>query len=279
MSPKFKNLIVRTVTGAIYVAIMVVCFLRPLAMMFVFTLISGMAIWEFCSLVNERPGVTVNRFICSAAGVFLSLAMFAYCAGLSSAVAFIPYLITIIYIFISELYLKHEDAINDWAYSMMSQLYIALPLSTINILAYYRGEFYYLVPLCIFVFLWCNDTGAYLCGSVFGKHKLFYRVSPGKSWEGSIGGGIIVLIVSAIVYLIEPGNASGMSMMEWMGLGLTVVFFGTWGDLIESLLKRTLHIKDSGNILPGHGGMLDRFDSAILAIPAAVVYIYTISQL
>lgn len=274
-----NNLIVRTVTGVFYVAIMVVCFMRPLAMMFVFSTITGMTVWEMCSLVNERDGVTVNRFICSAAGVFLSLAMFAFCSGLSSAVAFIPYLLTIIYLFISELYLKHEDPITDWAYSMLSQLYIALPLSTINILAYYRGEFYYLVPLCIFVFLWCNDTGAYLCGSLLGRHKLFPRVSPGKSWEGSIGGGIIVLIVSALVYLLEPDNLSGLTMPGWMGLGLTVVLFGTWGDLTESLLKRTLHIKDSGNILPGHGGMLDRFDSALLAIPAAVIYIYTISLL
>lgn len=277
MSPKLKNLIVRAVTGFFYVAIMVVGFMRPLAMMFLFAIITGMTIWEFCGLVNEREKVSVNRFICSAAGIFLSIAMYGFCTGVTGAVVFIPYLITILYLFISELYLKQEDPIHDWAYSMLSQLYIALPFATINILAYYKGEFYYLLPLSVFIFLWCNDTGAYLSGSLFGKHKLFPRISPAKSWEGSIGGGILVALIAALIWYIEPDNRSGMNITEWMGLGLVVVFFGTWGDLVESLFKRTIGIKDSGNILPGHGGMLDRFDSSLMAIPAAVVYLYTLS--
>lgn len=282
MSPKVKNLIVRTISGVLFVAIMIAGFLRFDAMVFLFTLITGMAVWEFTGLINEREGVTVNRFICSAAGMFLNLAMGGYCSGLTPALIFIPYLITIIYLFISELYLKQEDPIHDWAYAMMSQLYIALPFSCINIIAFTTGEFYWLLPLCIFIFLWCNDTGAYCSGSLFGKHKLFPRVSPGKSWEGSIGGGILVLAVAALVSYLEPTTAegvgrSGMNILEWMGLGLVVVFFGTWGDLVESLFKRTLGIKDSGNILPGHGGMLDRFDSSLMAIPAAVVYLYTLS--
>lgn len=279
MSPKLKNFIVRTISGIFFVAIMIVGMLRPIAMMFLFPLITGMAVWEFTGLVNDRSGVTVNRFICSAAGVFLCLAMAGFSSGLTPAVAFIPYLITIIYLLISELYLKQEDPIHDWAYSMMSQLYIALPLSCIFILAYSGGEFYYLLPLSIFVFLWCNDSGAYLCGSLLGRHKLFPRVSPGKSWEGSIGGGIIVVAVAALIGYLEPDHQSGLTIIEWMGLGLTVVFFGTWGDLVESLFKRTLGVKDSGNVLPGHGGMLDRFDSSLMAIPAAVVYIYTLSIL
>ncbi len=267
----------RTVTGVFYVTIMVVCFLRPIGMAFVFALIIAMSIWEYCSLVNEREDITVNRFICAAAGVFLSLAMFGFCSGLTPALVFIPYLVTILYLFISELYLKQGDAIGDWAYSMLSQLYIALPLSTVCILAYYTGGYYYLLPLSIFIFLWCNDTGAYVVGTLFGRHRLFERISPKKSWEGSIGGAVLVLAVAALVWRIEPGNASGLTLVQWLGLGATVVVFGTWGDLVESLFKRTLHIKDSGNILPGHGGMLDRFDSAIVAIPAAVVYIYTLS--
>lgn len=124
-----------------------------------------------------------------------------------------------------------------------------------------------------------NDTGAYLSGSLFGKHKLFPRISPKKSWEGSIGGGILVLIIAGVIgYYANSGNNTHLlSMPEWIGLGLVVVIFGTWGDLVESLLKRTIGIKDSGNILPGHGGILDRFDSSLLAIPAATVYLYTLS--
>lgn len=281
MSQKLKNLIVRSISGATFVAIMITGMLNFTAMLFLFTLIIGAAIWEFTGLVNERDGITVNRFICSAAGMFLNLAMAGFCSGLTLAIVFVPYLITIIYLFVSELYLKQEDPIHDCAYAMMSQLYIALPFACINILAFTTGEFYWLMPLSVFIFLWCNDSGAYLVGSLIGRHKLFPRVSPGKSWEGSIGGGIVVLAVAALLGSIEPTTAegigrSGMSIIEWMGLGLVVVVFGTWGDLVESLFKRTLGIKDSGNILPGHGGMLDRFDSSLMAIPASVVYIYTL---
>jgi len=287
MSPKIKNFIVRTISGVLFVAIMVAGFLRAEGMIFLFMLITGMAVWEFTGLVNEREGVTVNPFICSAAGVFLTLAMAGWCANIVPSAIFIPYLITIVYLFISELYLKQEDPINDWAYSMMSQMYIALPFSCISILAFRQtptGEvsFYFLLPLSVFVFLWCNDSGAYLSGSLFGKHKLFPRISPGKSWEGSIGGGILVVAIAALVGYLEQKynngiNPSGLNILEWMGLGLVVVFFGTWGDLVESLFKRKLGIKDSGNVLPGHGGMLDRFDSSLMAIPAAVIYIYSLS--
>ena len=113
--------------------------------------------------------------------------------------------------------------------------------------------------------------------TVASKHKLFPRISPAKSWEGSIGGGIFVLIAAGIIgYIANDGEAHRLSILGWEGLGLVVVFFGTWGDLVESLFKRTLGVKDSGNILPGHGGMLDRFDSSLMAIPAAVIYLYTI---
>ncbi len=285
-----RNLIVRTITGVLYVAIMVLCFRNALSMVFVFSVIAALSTWEYCNLINQRGavgddtaseavrrGATVNRFICTAASVFLTIAMFGFCSGLTSAVVFIPYLITIVYLLIAELFLQHPDPIANWAHAMLSQMYIALPLATINILAFSSGTYYYLLPLCVFVFLWCNDTGAYLSGSLLGKHKLFPRVSPGKSWEGSAGGAIIVLAVAALVWAIEPGHASGLNLGQWLGLGLVVVVFGTLGDLIESLFKRTLGIKDSGTILPGHGGMLDRFDSSLLAIPAVVIYIYSLS--
>jgi phosphatidate cytidylyltransferase len=255
-----------------------------------FALVTGMTIWEFSGLVNDKENVQTNRFICTAAGVFLFIAMTGFCSEITHSSVFIPYLLTIIYLFISGLFTRNEDPINDWAYSMMSQMYIALPISCLSILAFRAmptGEVTYnmLLPLSIFVFLWMNDTGAYCVGSLIGKHKLFPRVSPAKSWEGSIGGGILVIIVASIIAWIDHNNIlesfgameTGLSTIEWIGLGLVVVVFGTFGDLVESLFKRTLGIKDSGKILPGHGGMLDRFDSSLMAIPAAVVYIYTLT--
>lgn len=289
-----KNLIVRTITGIIFVAAIVASFLRPEAMVLLFSIITGMTIWEFCGLVNERDGVTVNRFICTVAGVYFFYAMTYFCSdfygGAAKSVVFIPYLVTIIYLLVSELYAKQKDPIHDWAYTMLSQMYIALPFSLLNVLAFTATPngmitFNSLLPLSVFIFLWVNDTGAYCTGSLLGRHKLFPRISPAKSWEGSIGGAIFVLAAAyAIGYydnmLVLDGDHSGrglLSIPAWLGLGLVVVIFGTWGDLVESLFKRTLGIKDSGNILPGHGGMLDRFDSSLLAIPAAVVYLYTLS--
>lgn len=281
-----KNFIVRTITAVFFVAAIVTCFLRAEAMILLFALVTGLTVWEFTGLVNNRGSVTVNRMISTVAGVYFFFAMAGYNSGIVSAGVFIPYLITLIYLMVAELYLKQEDPVHDWAYTMLSQLYIALPFSLLSVLAFRSvgSDIIYTwhVPLSVFVFLWINDTGAYLCGSLLGKHKLFPRISPGKSWEGSIGGGILVMAVAVLIwYLTEQYNMNDLqlSAIEWAGLGLTVVIFGTWGDLIESLFKRTLGIKDSGNILPGHGGMLDRFDSSLLAIPAAVVYLYTLTMI
>ena len=285
MSDKLKNMTIRAITGTIFVAAVVTCFLRPEAMMFLFALVTALSIWEFTGLVNNSGDVRVNRFICTVAGVYLFLAFAGFCSGLTPAAVFIPYLLTVVYLFISELYTKAPNSINNWAYTMLSQMYIALPFSMINVVAFHStGDAHvydYLLPLSIFIFLWTNDTGAYISGSLLGRHKLFPRVSPGKSWEGSIGGGLLVLAVAALVGYLANSSEGGhtLSIPAWMGLGLVVVFFGTWGDLVESLFKRTLGIKDSGNILPGHGGMLDRFDSSLMAFPAAVVYLYTVTTM
>ena len=261
--------------------------MSPRAMVALFALITGMTIWEYTGLVNKWNEIKVNRMISTVAGVYFFLAVAAWRIGMvQNFIIFIPYLLTIVYLFISELYLKQNNPINDWAYTMFGQMYIALPFAMLNVVAFEMGSdgqtvtYDMLLPLSIFIFLWTNDTGAYCSGSLFGKHKLFPRISPAKSWEGSIGGGLLVIAVAAAIgYFANQGVAEEnvrLSIFGWMGLGIVVAIFGTWGDLVESLFKRTLGIKDSGNILPGHGGMLDRFDSSLLAIPAAVIYLYTI---
>ena len=287
MSDKLTNMTVRAFTGVLFVTIMVTCFFQPVAMVFLFALITCLSLWEYSGLVNNIEDVTINRFISTVAGVYLFLAISAINSGfVQTNAVFMPYLLTIIYLFVSELYTKNKNAIHDLSYTMLGQMYVALPLSMINVLAFRTAtdgniHFYYLLPLSVFIFLWTSDTGAYCVGSFFGKHKLFPRISPAKSWEGSIGGGVLVLVAAFLVSLLDQnhGNLSGPNTLKWLDLGLVVTVFGTWGDLVESLIKRTLGIKDSGTILPGHGGMLDRFDSSLLAIPASAVYIYTIQTL
>lgn len=287
MTPKQKNLIVRSITGILFVAIMVAGFLNPRAMVLLFAIITALTLWEYTGLVNDRVAdVSVNRFISTVGGVYLFIAVAAWRVGyVSNFVIMVPYVLTIVYLFISELYAKSRNALQDWAYTMLGQMYIAMPLSLINIVAFERsadGSFMtydMFRALALFILLWANDVGAYCFGSLFGKHKLFPRISPGKTWEGSIGGGIFAVVVAGIIGWLANNGATPhtLNIYQWLGLGVVVVVFGTWGDLVESLFKRTINVKDSGNILPGHGGMMDRFDSSLMAIPAAVIYLYSIS--
>lgn len=280
-----NNFIQRAITGIIFVGVLIGCILGgPIYFTLLFALITALTIHEFGVIISKQPDVEINKPICMLAGVFLFFG-FAYLGVMPGQTEIlIPYLFLIIYLLVSELYLKKKNPLNNWAYAMMSQIYIALSFAMLNVLAYhsignegelsnYQVQYNPILPLSIFIFTWINDTGAYCTGMLFGKHRLFERISPKKSWEGSIGGGVFSIIAAIVMAHYFPF----MPISIWIGLALTVVIFGTLGDLTESLLKRTIGIKDSGNILPGHGGMLDRFDSTLMAVPAAVVYLYIIS--
>ncbi len=277
------TLLLRTLTGIAFVAVLVGGTLySPLTFTVLFALVTGLTVWEFSSLVNAYAGARVNRLINTVAAIYLFIAFVGYAAELVPPAVFIPYLVTVIYLPVSELYLRQPDPLKNWAYAFASQLYCALPFALLSVLAFRldpivgRTAFEPIYALSVFLFLWTSDTGAYCCGSLLSRYfpaKLFPRISPHKSWVGSVGGGVLCLVVALVLWHFFPDR---LSLPHWLGLGLTVCVFGTWGDLVESLLKREMGIKDSGHILPGHGGMLDRFDSSLLAIPAAVLYYYTI---
>ena len=278
-----NNLLLRAATGCIFVVVLVGGILySPLTFVLLFALITGLTVWEFSDNVNRYAGASVNRFINTVAAVYLFLAMSGYCADYVPSRAFIPYLVSVMYLLISELYLQKADPLKNWAYAFASQVYVALGFALLSVLAFRYDaltnttRFESVYPLSVFLFLWTSDTGAYVCGSLLHRRfpaKLFERVSPNKSWVGSIGGCVLCLVVAAVLAHFFPET---LTFPGWLGLGLTVCVAGTWGDLVESLFKRQLGIKDSGHLLPGHGGMLDRFDSSLLAIPAAVLYLYTL---
>jgi phosphatidate cytidylyltransferase len=197
-----------------------------------------------------------------------------YAAGIFPSSIFFSYLLYIVIVFISALYEKQPDPITHIAYIFLGQCYIALPLSLLNIIAFPGGEtgivtYYPVLVLALFVFIWVNDTGAYVVGMLLGKHRLFERISPKKSWEGFFGGLVFTVASSFIFAYFEPE----IPYYHWIGMSVVVVIFGVWGDLVESLMKRTLEVKDSGKAIPGHGGFLDRFDSLLLAIFAMVFYV------
>ena len=284
-----RSLVVRTLTGAIYVLLLVGCTVySPVSAFFFFAVVAAATLWEFGTLMNTHLEARMPRPINAMAGVVLVAAVWlSAIASPQTAQMFALYGLLMLYIIISGLYRHSKNPLQDWALCFASQLYIALPFALLPLLSIVYDEttgsmaYNWIYPLALFIFLWVNDTFAYLCGCTLQKYipyKLFPRISPKKSWIGSIGGGLFTLLAAVIIWRLDNGGwsmvngQSSMSLLRWLGFALTVVVFGTWGDLVESLIKRQLGIKDSGHVLPGHGGMLDRFDSALLTIPASVIY-------
>ena len=270
-----KNLIIRALTGIIFVVVLIsaIC-IHPIFFLILFCIITGLTLWEFGGLVKHYENANLQRTVNMLGGVYLFIATFVYANGLTDGKIFLPYLLFIMLTMIAELYYKAPNPINNWAFTLFAQIYCAGSFSMLNFIGAEPGtpgvmSYTPLFIMAIFIFVWLDDTGAYLVGSLIGKRKLFERISPKKSWEGFFGGLILALASSQAFAWFAPE----INRMNWLGLAATVVLFGTWGDLIESLLKRTLGVKDSGNVLPGHGGMLDRFDSVMLAVPASYIYI------
>lgn len=205
------------------------------------------------------------------------------CAGISFLCfswlwyPFLGWLITYIFRMILELYLRNNRPIRCLSVSLMSQLYIGVPLAIMTFIGNYIGLHFVLV---IFLMIWINDTGAFVVGSLLGKHRLFERISPKKSWEGFFGG-LLFTILAAWLFAIKGSHFWNVkwNVITWLILGGLVTIFSTWGDLIESLIKRSLQIKDTGHILPGHGGILDRIDSLLLVMPAVFIFLLVYAAL
>ena len=222
-----NKFVIRTTTGVLFVALLVFCILySPLTFAVIFAIISAFAVGEFVHLVNQIENVSINKIINMVGGVYLFFAFLGFCMNISDSKIFIPYLLLLIYLLISELYLKKENPINNWAYSMLSQIYIALPFALLSILAFQVNkigavEYNPILPLSVFIFLWVNDSGAYCIGCLFGKHRLFERISPKKSWEGSIGGGVFAIATAFVLAHFFPF----ISLLTWIGMALVVVIF------------------------------------------------------
>ncbi len=165
---------------------------------------------------------------------------------------------------------KDEKPFKNIAYTFLGIIYVALPFTLLTVLAYIKNDTYdpNIVLGCLFL-LWASDSGAYFAGTKFGKTKLFERVSPKKSWEGSIGGLVTAMVVATII----SKYYTNYSAFQWYAIGIIIVVAGTYGDLVESLFKRSINIKDSADTIPGHGGFLDRFDGLLLSIPFIIPFV------
>ena len=266
-----KNLITRALTGIIYVAVIVAAiFFHPFTFLALFTATVGLTTREFYKL--EKESKVGYRLFTVTGSMYLFIASFLYAGSYTSAFIFYPYVCFLIVLMILSLYRIASNPVENCMRSIFAQFYCAGLLSILNFIIFDPTTKQY-VPsfaLLIFIFVWINDTFAYLTGITMGKHPLFQRVSPKKSWEGFVGGFIAVVVSSFAIATYFP------EIISWrhsLAMGVITVIFGTYGDLVESLLKRSRGVKDSGTLLPGHGGFLDRFDSVMLAAPAVFIYI------
>jgi phosphatidate cytidylyltransferase len=242
----------------------------------VFAALTAWALLEFYHIV-ENDSVHPEKPAGTLTGVFLFVATFLYKQGNVGAIIFLWLIPLSALIFIPRLYRKDEFGFRGLAYTLAGVVYIALPFSLLCGLGFPSRAIPYFPGILIgfFVLLWTNDTFAYLTGVWLGKHRLFERISPKKSWEGFFGGLIFTLAASLLVarFVCLPGcTVPFHACIHWLAIAAIIVVFGVYGDLLESLLKRNMSIKDSGHFLPGHGGILDRFDAVLPAAP--MVYFY-----
>ncbi|MBR5893556.1 MAG: phosphatidate cytidylyltransferase [Bacteroidaceae bacterium] len=270
-----KSFLIRTASGILFVAVLLGAMLyNYITFGVLFAIAAGLAVNEFCNIVHGYKKTTFSTLLAVFGGVYLFFVLFALSfmdIGKPMALL-VPYIFLVLYMFVRELYRKEGSALDNFAYFVLSQVYAALPFALLNILAAYGGGYSYVLPLSVFVFLWCNDSGAYCVGCLIGKHKMFERISPKKTWEGFAGGAVVAVVAGYVMSLYFDV----LNTWQWMLMAAVVVAAGTYGDLIESCMKREMKIKDSGNFLPGHGGILDRLDSCILAVPAVVILLYLI---
>ncbi len=260
---------IRAITALFFVTVMVASMLLGQYVFAVFFIVlSAYCLGEFYRIIDDgnAPPSRLLGLIMAALGfgLFAGHRLFDF----DTRYLFLPVLL-IAAAFILPLYQKHEKPFGSIAYTLLGVVYVVLPFIAFFSLGFVTGAYDYRLPLGFMLILWGNDTGAYLMGKFLGRNRLFERISPNKTWEGFVGGVLLALVTALVLghyFTILAG-------WQWAGLALVVSLFGTFGDLVESMLKRSQQVKDSGAVLPGHGGLLDRFDGLLFAAPAVLVFL------
>jgi CDP-diglyceride synthetase len=267
-----NNFYKRTLTGIAFVVILGGAILIHATTFFaLFAVIVALGIFEFYRII-DGANVFPNKLLGGILGMVFFAVSCLYASGLVPIAVYwfvVPFISAI---FVAELYRKQTTPFQNIAVTLFGALYVAVPFSLLVLFGFpEQGITAYQSNLILgfFFLLWSSDTGAYLTGVSIGKHPMFPRISPKKSWEGFAGGIVLTLFVAFII----SNYFTALTLVDWLVIAVIICIFGVWGDLVESMLKRSLDIKDSGNILPGHGGILDRFDSVLFSAPIVFLYL------
>ena len=268
---KFKSWITRALSGIVYIGIIVGCIFWGIIPFSVMAALFGIAaVIEFEKICEGITETSLPTLFLDAAGVvFLAFGWLWY--------PLLGWICIYLCRIILELYVRNDKPIRCIAIALMTQIYIGIPMAVMTFMGKYIGLHFI---LAIFLMIWINDTGAFVVGSLLGRHRLFERISPKKSWEGFFGG-LGFNLLTGWLFAIGGGFFWDVkwNVITWLIFATVVTLFSTWGDLAESLLKRSLNIKDSGKIIPGHGGILDRIDSLLLVMPASFIFLIIYNEI
>ncbi len=273
-----KGLTKRAATAVLFVLVMMGgLFGGRHSFVLLFSIITALCLWEFLSMVLIR--YTRRDFTRMLLGVTFGLTPFVLASILHmwpirsydqfvalTAILFFPF---IFLAFVYELFTRSANPFQNVGFIVLGMVYIGAPFALLDFIAFNGEDFHSWIVFGLLLLTWMNDTGAYLIGSRFGKHPLHPRISPRKTWEGTIGG-IVVTLLTGWGFAVVSEE---LRLVDWMVLAVIVAVFGSLGDLVESMLKRSVGVKDSGQLLPGHGGVLDRFDAFIFLLPFAAAYL------
>lgn len=267
---RYNNLTQRVVVALVGVMIIIAAIIwSPWSYFVVFFILGLATILEFYKLTG-LDGFTPLKTWGTMTGLFLYIVTFLIEMNLISFRYFLLVFPIATIIFFIKLYKKSDNKpFTNIAYTFLGIIYVFVPFSLLHVIAFRNGQYQYEVIIGILFLIWASDTGGYFSGTMFGRTKLFERVSPKKSWEGLVGGFVLTIVV-AIAFSVLFDT---LPMWKWIVMGVIAVISGTYGDLVESLFKRGIKIKDSGRTLPGHGGFLDRFDALLLSVPFMAPFI------
>ncbi len=279
-----KKLAVRTLSGAVYVALIITVFFlgqwtqneglgRFVCRVF-FLLLGVVGMYEVYHNLSLR-GIVTNRTWGYPLGI-LCYVLVPFCFTSPAVATLLPVVLFAVLLLV-QVFRNDEHPFATLGYTLLPILWVMLPLSLLpRLMELYGAE----LPMFLFLLIWVNDTFAYLSGSLFGKHKMTPRLSPNKTWEGTLGGALACALAATLLCgLVFDGEfyVDETTIVFMPPFGFMVAFLATVGDLAESMFKRYVGVKDSGKLLPGHGGMLDRFDSVLLCLPF-VTFVYEIAR-